>query len=272
MEPIRLVRYLAQCGVASRRGAGDFVQAGRVAVNGAVTDNMALGIGPDDTVTVDGRVVRPPEAASVWVLNKPAGVVCSRRDPHNPRTVLDSLPPAERRRLVPVGRLDKDTTGLLLLTDDGELMQRLTHPSHGIDKTYRITVGGLVSDESLGKLRAGIELDDGITAAARARIVTRHAEKTILNLTIHEGRNRQVKRMCDAIGHSLRVLERVAYGPLRLDALGDLARGQARPLTPGELLALRREAGLVEDDGPRKREADRNADRKADRDAGDDAS
>lgn len=244
---VRLVKYLASCGAASRRGAGDLVQAGRVAVNGEIVLNMACQVLPGDAVSLDGKPLRPPEAESareVILLNKPSGTVCSLRDPHNPRTVLDCLPPGSRAGLKPVGRLDKETTGLLLLTSDGDLMNRLTHPRFGVRKTYRAVVSGRLDEEALALLRGGMMLGDGPTAPARAEVAREESleggARTTVDLTIHEGRNRQVRRMFEALGHRVLSLERTAYGPL---ALGGLGRGQWRKLTLLELEALRRETG-----------------------------
>jgi len=233
---MRLVRYLAQCGVASRRAAADLVRAGVVEVNASVTTNVALDVGPDDQVRVRGKEIRAAAGFAILLLNKPAGLVCSRTDPHNPRTIYECVPPALRRRLKPVGRLDKETTGLLLLTDDGALAYRLTHPRYGVEKTYRIVVEGPVSDDKADLLREGVTLDDGPTAPARVRVIRRAAERSEIEITIHEGRNRQVRRMCEAVGLAVRRLERTGYGPL---TLGGLKRGETRPLTREEETALR---------------------------------
>ncbi|HBF33287.1 TPA: pseudouridine synthase [Candidatus Sumerlaeota bacterium] len=242
---VRLVKYLAQCGVASRRGAGDIVQAGRVIINDEVVINMAYQVQPTDQVFLDGKLLNAPatEGAEVILLNKPDGVVCSLSDPHNPRTVLDCLPPDVRRGLKPVGRLDKDTTGLLLLTSDGDLINKLTHPRYGVCKTYRATVTGKITEEELDVLQSGMMLEDGPTASAEAKLVQvderSYATFTTLDLTIHEGRNRQVRRMFDALGHQVRYLERIQYGPLRLEKM---KHGAWRKLTEQELEALRQDA------------------------------
>jgi len=241
----RLVKYLAQCGVASRRGAGDIVQAGRVMVNDEVVMNMAYQVQPGDRVSLDDKALKTPqtEGSEVILLNKPDGAVCTLSDPHNPHTVLDCLPPAVRRGLKPVGRLDKDTTGLLLLTADGDLINKLTHPRYGVQKTYRATVIGRVSEEELDVLRSGMMLEDGPTAPTEAKLVQvderSYATFTTLDLTIHEGRNRQVRRMFDALGHQVRYLERIQYGPLRLE---NLKYGAWRKLTEQEVESLRQEA------------------------------
>jgi 23S rRNA pseudouridine2605 synthase len=181
-------------------------------------------------VLVDGEPVAP-EALEVHVLNKPAGAVSTARDTHGRRTVTELVPSA--RRLYPVGRLDAETTGLILLTNDGELANRLTHPRYGVPRTYLARVeGGPVPEHALRRLREGVELDDGLTAPAKARQI----ERGVLEITLKEGRKRQVRRMCEAIGHPVTELTRIAFGPLRLK---DLAPGQHRRLTAAEVERLR---------------------------------
>ena len=228
---MRLAKYLASAGVASRRASEDIVRAGRVTVAGVRVTDPARDVGPGDAVAVDGAAVNPAvHERVVYALNKPAGVVSTARDPQGRPNVVTMVPQTER--LYPVGRLDIDTTGLILLTDDGELAHRLTHPSFEVEKTYRAVVGGHpVREPELQALRDGIELDDGRTAPARVR---RIAADTI-EITIHEGRKRQVKRMCETVGHPIKRLERVAFGPLQL---GDLPRGRWRLLSPAEVEAL----------------------------------
>ena len=238
---IRLVRYLAQCGVASRRGAADLVRDGLVQVNGVVTSNLALGVEPADEVRLRGKVIRPPAKTLVLMLSKPVGVVCSRSDPHNPETVYDCLKPELRQHVKPVGRLDKDTTGLLLLTDDGELAFRLTHPRYGIEKTYHVTVRGPISDETVRAFRHGVVLDDGPTAPARVRVIDRDDVRSDIEITIHEGRNRQVRRMCELAGHHIIALARTGYGPL---TLAGLKTGESRLLTDKEIALLRKSVHL----------------------------
>ena len=227
---MRLVKYLATAGVASRRASEEIVRAGRVTVGGSVVTDPARDVGEGDAVALDGRPVSPVHERVVYALNKPAGVVSTARDPQGRPTVVTMVPQTER--LYPVGRLDIDTTGLILLTNEGDLAHRLTHPSFEVPKTYRAVVARPpVREAALRALRAGVELDDGMTAPARVRRVTADT----LELTIHEGRKRQVKRMCEAVGHPARRLERVAFGPL---SLGDLPRGRWRKLGPDEVQAL----------------------------------
>jgi 23S rRNA pseudouridine2605 synthase len=230
---MRLAKYLAHAGVASRRAAELLVAEGRVAVDGEVVRDPARGVTVEE-VTVDGEVVAPVAAHAVYAVNKPAGVVSTARDTHGRPTVVELVP--SDARLYPVGRLDADTTGLILLTDDGELAHRLTHPSFEVPKTYRARVRNPpVREPALRTLREGIELDDGRTAPARVRALG-PAE---LELTIHEGRKRQVRRMCEAVGHRVEALERVAFGPLRV---GALAPGAYRRLSPAEVERLRSSA------------------------------
>ena len=226
---MRLGKYLASVGVASRRASEEIVRAGRVTVSGRTITDPARDVGPEDNVLVDGRPLQEPERV-VYALNKPAGVVSTARDTHGRKTVVSIIP--SQTRLYPVGRLDADTTGLILLTNDGELAHRLTHPSFEVPKTYRVTVAnGPVSDAAIKALRHGVRLEDGPTARARVR---RLAPDT-LRITIHEGRKRQVKRMCEAVGHRVTRLERVGFGPL---SLGDLKPGAYRRLSEAELDAL----------------------------------
>ncbi|HUE26717.1 MAG TPA: pseudouridine synthase [Solirubrobacteraceae bacterium] len=224
---MRLAKYLASAGVASRRGSEEIIRAGRVTVGGTVVTDPARDVGPADAVAVDGAPAEQPDERVVYALNKPAGVVSTARDTHGRPTVVSLIP--ANSRLYPVGRLDADTTGLILLTNDGELANRLTHPRFEVEKTYRVQIANPpVRERELKALRDGIQLEDGLTAPARVRRVA----PDVLELTIREGRKRQVKRMCEAIGHRVRRLERVRFGPLEL---GDLKPGRYRRLRPAEV-------------------------------------
>ena len=232
---MRLAKYLATAGVASRRTAEELVRAGRVTVAGTPVTDPARDVGPDDLVAVDGTPVSDDEARVVYAVNKPAGVISTARDPQGRPTVVSLVPAGVR--LYPVGRLDIDTTGLILLTNDGELAHRLTHPSFEIEKTYRVVVEHPpVREAALKALRDGVELEDGLTAPAR---VTRILADT-LEIAIHEGRKRQVRRMCETVGHPVKRLQRVGFGPL---ALGELKPGKHRRLTPEEVAVLSAESG-----------------------------
>ena len=230
---MRLNAYLARTGIASRRGADELIKAGRVCVNGQPGE-VSTFVGVDDSVEVDGRPVAKQRLA-YRLLNKPAGVVTTARDPQGRPTVV-SLVPSEPR-VVPVGRLDADTTGILLLTNDGRLAHRLAHPRYEVDKVYEAEVEGDPAPAALRKLAAGVELDDGRTAPARAR----RLGKGHLELTIHEGRTHQVKRMCEAVGHPVRSLHRSRYAGLT--PVG-VKPGKWRDLTRDEVAELRRLVGF----------------------------
>jgi pseudouridine synthase len=220
---VRLNAYLARAGVASRRGADTLIREGRVRVNG-VEGELNTVVQKHDVVEVDGsRVERQPLA--YVLLNKPPGVVTTASDPHGRRTVVDLVPSTPR--VVPVGRLDADTTGALLLTNDGDLAHRLAHPRYGVPKVYEADVVGTPSPDALALLQNGIELDDGFTAPAHVRVLSRDPRSSRIELTLHEGRKHQVKRMCEAVGHPVRGLHRVRYAGLDL---GSLAPGEWREL------------------------------------------
>ena len=230
---MRLVKYLAHAGVASRRAAEGMIAAGRVSVRGEVQTNPATDVDASSGVTVDGRPVAP-EPREVHALNKPAGVVSTARDPQGRPTVVQLV--RSPRRLYPVGRLDADSTGLILLTNDGELADLLTHPRYGVEKVYRVRIQpGRLSPRSLEALRTGVRLDDGKTAPARVRQVA----PGLVEVTLREGRKRQVRRMLEAVGHRVVELERVAFGPL---GLRGLEVGKSRRLSEREVERLRRAA------------------------------
>jgi 23S rRNA pseudouridine2605 synthase len=229
---MRLAKYLAHAGVASRRAAETMIGEGRVTLAGETVRDPARDVDENCSLTVDGRQVSGPEEPVVYALNKPLGVLSTAQDTHGRPTVV-SLLAGESRRLYPVGRLDGDSSGLILLTNDGALAQRLTHPSYEVPKTYRVRVGGgPVGEGALAKLRAGVRLEDGMTAPAQVRRVGQGE----LELTIREGRNRQIRRMCEAVGHPVLALERIAFGRLKL---GELGSGAFRRLTEAELARLR---------------------------------
>ena len=230
---MRLARYLAHAGVASRRAAEQVIADGRVRVAGDVVTDPARDVDDASGVEVDGRPVTP-EPREVWLVNKPAGVVSTAEDTHG-RPIVTDLVDSEKR-LYPVGRLDADTTGLILLTNDGELANRLTHPRYGVERVYRARVAPApVAEPALRSLREGVELDDGRTSPAGVRQV----EPGVLELTLGEGRKRQVRRMCETVGHPVEELERVAFGPLRIEGV---AAGEGRLLTPAEVERLRKTA------------------------------
>jgi 23S rRNA pseudouridine2605 synthase len=226
---LRLNAYLARAGIASRRRAEELIRAGRVRVNGEPA-GLATFVEPGDRVELDGRPVEAEPLAYV-LLHKPAGVVTTARDPQGRPTVVELV--GHERRVVPVGRLDADTTGVLLLTNDGPLAHRLAHPRYEVDKVYEVEVEGRPSDDALLRLADGVELDDGRTAPVRVR----RLGPSRVELVLHEGRKHQVKRMCEAVGHPVRRLHRSSYAGLRVD---DLGPGEWRELRPEEVARLRR--------------------------------
>jgi len=229
---MRLAKYLAHAGAASRRSAETMIAAGRVTLAGEIVTDPARDVDENSLVALDGKLLTGPEPRVLYALHKPVGVVSSARDTHGRRTVIE-LVPSSGLRLYPVGRLDIDSSGLLLLTNDGELANRLTHPRFEVPKTYRARLrGAAISNDALDALRAGVELEDGPTAPARVR---RMGSDTI-ELTIHEGRNRQVRRMCQAVGHPVLELVRTRFGPLALDGL---ASGAHRRLRAAEVERVR---------------------------------
>jgi 23S rRNA pseudouridine2605 synthase len=225
---VRLNAYLARAGVASRRGAEELIRAGRVRVNGE-TAGLATFVEPSDTVELDGEPLAPEPLAYV-LLHKPAGVVTTAHDPHGRPTVVGLV--GHEHRVVPVGRLDADTTGVLLLTNDGPLAHRLAHPRYGVEKVYEAAVEGDPGPDAIRRLAEGVELDDGPTAPARAR----RLGPGRIELALHEGRKHQVKRMCEAVGHPVRRLRRVEYAGLRAEGLEP---GEWRELEPDEVARLR---------------------------------
>jgi 23S rRNA pseudouridine2605 synthase len=230
---MRLAKFLAHGGIASRRKAERIIAAGRITVGGEVVTDPARDVGEDDDVRVDGSPVAA-EAREVWAVNKPAGVVSTAREPGKRPAVVSLVD--SKARLYPVGRLDADSTGLLLLTNDGELANRLTHPRYEVSKAYRVQLRRPPAEGDLSRLAGGVELEDGPTAPAEVR---RLGEREI-EIVLREGRNRQVRRMAEAVGNGVAALRRVRFGPIEL---GDLPEGEARPLSTDEVARLQ-EAGL----------------------------
>ena len=256
---VRLQKILSQAGVASRRAAERLIEEGRVTVNGRTVREMGVKADPStDDIRVDGRRLRAPERHRYILLNKPAGVVTTRSDPQKRQTVIDLLG-GVREYVYPVGRLDYDSEGLLLLTNDGDLAARLTHPRHEVERTYEAYVAGTPDEESIGKLRRGIPLDGRRTMPADVKLLSRPAlhkgtrshdaagkgsqdrrTSGVLLITIREGRNRQVRRMCEAVGHPVRKLRRIRIGPitdrrLRLGEWRELTRTEVEKLKSGKL-------------------------------------
>lgn len=225
---MRLARYLAHSGVASRRAAEELIRDGKVEVDGEVVTDPARAVEPSQDVRFDGKPVSPEER-EVWVLNKPRDVVSTAKEPGSRSPVTDLV--ASERRLYPVGRLDADSTGLILLTNDGDLANLLTHPRYEVPKTYRVILRRPLADHDLTRLAEGVELEDGLTSPA---VVERVSDVEML-ITIHEGRNRQVRRMAEAIDNQVDSLKRIRFGPLHL---GELEIGGSRKLTTSEIDSL----------------------------------
>ena len=237
---IRLQKYLAQCGVASRRHAERLIAHGRVTVNGEAAQ-LGDSVDPSlDSVAVDGDPIRPDRHVYI-LLNKPRGVITSVKDTHRRRTVIDCLS-GINERVFPVGRLDMDVEGALILTNDGELAYRLMHPKHQIDRVYLAWVVGSMTPAEASRLSKGVALDDGPTAPAEVVVRRTTKDATLVQLTLREGRKREVKRLCTAVGHPVRELRRTAVGNVRIRGL---APGEWRHLRPTELEGLRKLAGLA---------------------------
>jgi 23S rRNA pseudouridine2605 synthase len=234
---VRLAKYLAHAGVASRRSAEVLIAAGRVSVGDEIVTDPARDVDEDSRVALDGQPLAGPEPRVLFALNKPIGVVSTASDTHGRPTVIE-LVPTRGLRLYPVGRLDVDSSGLILLTNDGELANQLTHPRFEVPKTYRARLAGRpIADDALRSLRAGVQLEDGPTAPARVRRLGGRGS-SLIELTIHEGRNRQVRRMCEAVGHRVLELERISFGPLTLEGLEPGAHRRVRDTETERLRAL----------------------------------
>jgi len=239
---MRLQKFLSAAGVCSRRAGEKLIAQGRVKVNGETVTAMGIVIDPEkDAVTVDNRPVRLTNKKEYIMLHKPVDVVTTLSDPFGRQTVK-ALVADVGKRVFPVGRLDLDTSGLLLLTNDGELANRLTHPSFGVEKEYLVRVKGLPAGETLKRLAEGVELEDGLTAPATVRLIKGGTGTSLLSLTLKEGRNRQVRRMLDAVGHPVITLKRVRFAQLTLDGLQP---GKWRRLTPAEVKKLKKTVGLL---------------------------
>ncbi len=232
---MRLQKYLSAAGVCSRRAGEALIKDGRVKVNGNVVTEMGVSVNPEsDRVEVDNRLVKVEEKKEYILLYKPVGYVTTAKDPFGRPTVLDLAKDA-KARVFPVGRLDINTSGLLLLTNDGELANRLTHPSYGVEKEYLARVHDIPDAQTLNRLAQGVELEDGMTAPAQARLVKGGRPTSLVSLVIKEGRNRQVRRMLEAVGHPVVALKRVRFGSL---TIGGMKVGEWRRLTPDEVKRL----------------------------------
>ncbi len=236
MEEMRLQKYLALCSVASRRASEEIIASGRVTVNGQVVTGMGTKVAQGDEVCVDGRKVSPDEKKIYIMLNKPAGYITSVTDDRGRHTVMELVEDIPER-LYPVGRLDYDTEGLLFLTNDGDMAYSLTHPKYEKEKVYEALVKGIMYHGAVDKLKAGVYIDGRKTAPAEAEVIEHRRNTTVVRICIHEGRNRQVRKMCDAVGHSVVALRRVAFDGIEM---GNLDVGKWRHLTKTEVMRLKK--------------------------------
>lgn len=232
---MRINKFLAESGVASRRAADKMIENGEVKINGKI---CALGdeVSDSDSVTVNGKKIMPVTKYEYYIMNKPKGYVCTVKDDKDRKTVMDLMPNASDKRLFPVGRLDYDTEGLLLITNDGDLTFRLTHPKNEIPKTYSVKIEGKISDETVNKLRSGVVIDGKPTAKCNVRVVESGRDFTKLNVVITEGRNRQIRKMFEAVGKEVKFLKRIKIGDLKLSGLD---RGEVRKLSRAEIEYLK---------------------------------
>lgn len=233
MEEERLQKYLANCGIASRRKAEELISQGKVQVNGKTVTELGIKVNPQkDKVIYQGKEVKQPKEHVYILLNKPIDYVTTAKDQFNRNSVLDLV--KVKQRIVPVGRLDMFTSGALILTDDGDFVYKVTHPKHEIEKTYTVTIIGIVKNEEVEKLRKGVKIDDYITKPARVKILRTDEEKnqSRLEITIHEGKNRQIRKMCEAIGHKVLALHRSKVANI---GVKDLPLGKWRYLTKNEI-------------------------------------
>lgn len=228
---MRVNKFIASAGIASRRGADELIRNGQVRVNGRVLREPGYDVQKEDQVTVKGERIRPDKKTVYYMLNKPTGVITSSLDERGRVTVLD-LVQDEKHRIFPVGRLDYNTSGLLFLTNDGDFAYHLTHPGNEVEKTYVVRIAGQIDKASIGKLRRGVDIGGAVTAPAYVKVLhwTRHS--TVIEVIIHEGRNREIRRMFEAVGKPVQELKRIAVGNIRL---GRLQEGQYRKLNPGEV-------------------------------------
>lgn len=235
---MRINKYIASCGVASRRCADEMIAEGRVRINGMKLREPGYDVSEDDVVTVDGAEIHLEKKKVYILINKPTGYVTTTMDKEGRPIVMDLVTDVEER-LFPVGRLDYNTSGLLILTNDGELANRLMHPSHEFEKKYRVRVSGIMSEARAERLRRGVDIGGFVTSPAEVELIKHEKNSTILDITIHEGKNKQVRRMCKAVGHPVQELTRIRLGNL---VIGKLAVGSYRKLGPEEVKYLK---GLV---------------------------
>ncbi|MBR5229492.1 MAG: rRNA pseudouridine synthase [Firmicutes bacterium] len=232
---MRINKYIAQAGIASRRKADELIANGNVKINGAVMKEPGYDVQEDDKVEVNGKLLSGPKKMEYVLINKPLGMVTTVEDDKDRLTVMECVKDIDAR-LFPVGRLDYNTSGALIMTNDGDLAYRITHPKHEVYKTYRARVAGVISNEKLAKLRKGVDIGGFVTSRARVNIIKGNQHSTIVEISIHEGKNRQVRKMFAAVGNPVQELERIAIGEIRL---GHLKAGHYRKLTREEVEYLR---------------------------------
>lgn len=232
---MRINKYIASAGVTSRRKADELIEAGKVKVNGKVLENPGYQVEDSDIVEVDGVAIKPASKLVYYLLNKPCGFVTSTADKEGRRVVTELVP--DEIRVFPVGRLDYNTSGLLILTNDGELANKLMHPSGEFDKTYLVRCTGIVTRAEASRLAKGVDIGGFVTSPAEVKLIRHDKNSTVAEITIHEGKNRQVRRMFEALGHEVTELQRIRLGNL---TIGKLALGQCRKLGPAEIEYLKR--------------------------------
>lgn len=238
---MRINKYIASSGVASRRHADNLILEGRVKINGQTVAKLGIQVQENnDVIEVDGKVVSPKTGAFYLMLNKPPGFLVSARDPHHKKLVT-SLLKSYKGKVFPVGRLDYDSSGLLFFTNDGQLAFRLSHPRYKVDKTYEVECKGIIADSALKKLKNGIMLEDGLTSPAKASLVRKNETMSVIHITIHEGRKRQLRRMFKTVGYSVQNLKRISYGNLEL---GNLDEGKFVVVDQTQLIELKALVGL----------------------------
>lgn len=240
---MRINKYIASCGAASRRKAEEMILEGRIKVNGKTVTVLGTEIEEDDIVTLDGKIIKVEEQKVYIMLNKPVGYVTTLKDEHDRKIVTDLLP-KELGRIFPVGRLDYDTSGLLLMTNDGDLTYKLTHPKHEVTKVYRAKVKGFIREEAKKMVEEGIDLEEYVTSPGKLHILKRDTNSSMIELEIHEGKNRQVRKMCETLGTPVLKLKRISFGNI---GLGALKTGEWRHLTKSELDYLNRLGGSKSD-------------------------
>lgn len=242
MAEVRLQKYLAAAGVASRRNCEEYITAGRVEVNGQIVTIPGTKVDGSEMIKVDGQEIRQDQKKIHILLNKPVGYISTAKDQFSRKTVLD-LTETVKERIYPVGRLDYDTSGLIILTNDGELTNMLTHPSHEIEKVYRAVVDGGIKDEDIFRLQRGVKIDDYTTAPAKVKVIKSAQKEPAVEITIHEGRNRQVRKMFETLGYAVLHLKRIAIGPISIQGLEE---GKWRYLSKNEVDLLKKMATVHE--------------------------